>query len=46
MGADPGVPLSKTTLLPDQPVPVDGLIEPDDRHGFGLGIDEQWLVPW
>ena len=46
VGADPGVPLSKTTLLPDQPVPVDGLIEPDDRHGFGLGIDEQWLVPW
>lgn len=46
IGEDPGLPLSEGAWLPGMPVAVDGWLEVSAAPGFGLGIDESWIVPY
>lgn len=42
----PGVPLEEARGTMPAAVPKDGWIKPLDGPGFGLGIEESWLVPY
>ncbi len=41
-----GVPLAEVVRLPGLPVPKDGCLVPSDAPGFGLQIEEEWILPW
>ncbi len=46
VGSDPGITLQSGWRLPGQAVPSDGWLVPSDSPGFGLEIQEEWLVPF
>ncbi len=46
IGSPPGVPLEEQKWLPGSAIPKDSHIVPNDGPGFGLGIAEDWLVPY
>ena len=41
-----GVPLQEVVRIPGLAVPVDGSLVPSDAPGFGMQIEEEWIVPW
>ena len=45
VGSRPGVALEDAPRLPGQAVAKDGFLAPNDAPGFGLEIEEAWLVP-
>ncbi len=46
LGSDPGVPLEEARRVPGVAVPKDGRLTPSDTPGFGLEIEEEWIVPY
>jgi L-rhamnonate dehydratase len=46
VGSAPGVPLEELPRLPGVPLPQDGYLVPSEAPGFGLELEEQWLVPF
>jgi len=44
LASPPGVPLEEGKL-PGVSIPKDSYIVPNSEPGFGLGIEEEWLVP-
>ena len=46
IASSPGVPLDEVKQVPGAPVPSDGTLRPSDEPGFGLGIEEEWLIPF
>lgn len=46
IGSPPGLPLEDHKWFPGSAIPVDSYIKPLDTPGFGLGIEEDWLVPY
>nr|ANO58300.1 L-alanine-DL-glutamate epimerase [uncultured Alphaproteobacteria bacterium] len=46
MGSDPGIPLDEVCPIPGMPMPIDGYIKPSDAPGFGMEINQEWIVPW
>ena len=45
IASPPGIPLEEGKL-PSASIPKDSFIVPNDGPGFGLGIEEEWLVPF
>lgn len=41
-----GVPLDEVIAIPGMAVPQNGALVPSDAPGFGMEIDEGWIVPW
>jgi L-rhamnonate dehydratase len=41
-----GVPLEEVQAIPGMSVPKAGRLVPSDAPGFGLEIDEAWIIPW
>jgi L-rhamnonate dehydratase len=41
-----GVPLEEVVRVPGLAVPKDGYLVPSDAPGFGMQIEEEWIVPW
>jgi len=46
VNAPVGVPLEEMPRIPGVPVPRNGYLVPSDAPGFGLEIEEDWIVPW
>ena len=46
MGSDPGVPLEEVCPIPGMPMPKDGYVVPSDAPGFGMEIEDEWVVAW
>ena len=46
MGTDPGIPLEQVSPIPGMPMPKDGYVSPSDAPGFGMEIDDNWIIPW
>ena len=42
----PGVPLEESKSIKGESIPEDSYITPNDGPGFGLEIEEEWLVPF
>ena len=42
---DPGIPLNEVNTIPGMAVPRDGDVVPSPAPGFGLEIEEDWIVP-
>jgi L-rhamnonate dehydratase len=40
-----GVPLEEVVRVPGLPVPKNGYLVPSDAPGFGMQIEEEWIVP-
>ena len=45
LGSPPGIPLDEVHTIPGTAVPQDGRLVPSDAPGFGMEIDEDWIVP-
>ncbi|HJP33037.1 MAG TPA: enolase C-terminal domain-like protein [Candidatus Latescibacteria bacterium] len=45
LGSDPGVPLDEVARIPGVAVPKNGRLTPSDAPGFGMDIQEEWIVP-
>lgn len=45
LGSAPGIPLEEVPAIPGMAVPQDGRVVPSDAPGFGMEIDEDWIVP-
>lgn len=46
ISSPPGVRLEEASRIPGWQVPEKGYIKPSDDPGFGLKIEEEWLVPF
>ncbi|MCJ7609845.1 hypothetical protein MUP00_09300, partial [Candidatus Bathyarchaeota archaeon] len=46
IASPPGVPLDEVKQVPGTSVPLDGTLRPSEEPGFGLGIEEEWLIPF
>ena len=46
IASPPGVPLDEVKQVPGTSVPSDGTLRPSEEPGFGLGIEEEWLIPF
>ena len=40
----PGVPLEESKSIKGESIPEDSYVTPNDGPGFGLEIEEEWLV--
>ena len=43
--APPGIPLDEVHTIPGTAVPQDGRLVPSDAPGFGMEIEDDWIVP-
>jgi L-rhamnonate dehydratase len=41
-----GVPLEEVVRVSGLAVPKNGYLVPSDAPGFGMEIEEEWIVPW
>ena len=46
IGSPPGVPLEELPRMPGVAIAQDGYVVPSDGPGFGMGVSEDWLVPF
>ncbi|MHA2394996.1 MAG: enolase C-terminal domain-like protein [Promethearchaeota archaeon] len=46
VGSPPDIPLEDVKRIPGMSVPKNSYLKPSSKSGFGLGIKEEWLVPF
>ncbi|MDE2813095.1 MAG: L-rhamnonate dehydratase, partial [Gemmatimonadota bacterium] len=44
LGSAPGIPLEEVPAIPGMAVPQDGRVVPSDAPGFGMEIEDEWIV--
>jgi L-rhamnonate dehydratase len=45
LGTAPGIPLAEVCPIPGMAMPKDGYLIPSDAPGFGMEVEEAWIIP-